>query len=341
MTTGSESGGMASSGGSRPNFGRRFFWLAFAIVLAGGLYTAGWFYAADLLVKEVDMQVAALNRDGRRASCENAEARGYPFRLGVFCHSVMFEDARAGIGFRARQFRSAAQVYAPYRVIGELDGPATLQVPGLNALDLDWEDLRSSARLASPMPERLSVAATGLSVRLDEPGDMSPLLGTAGIFELHMRPAGAADIDLAVRFADLRLEAELTGVEGLAPLDGMADFTLSDGARLLRSREGLRGRSGTIRSAVISLSGREAGVSLSGPVSVGEDGLVNAQLQVTVRDADELAGVLAEIMPDARREIELALSGLAAMGETPTLPLRIVDGEALLGFLSLGSIPPL
>jgi len=29
------------------------------------------------------------------------------------------------------------------------------------------------------------------------------------------------------------------------------------------------------------------------------------------------------------------------MGDAPTLPLRIVAGEASLGFLSLGSIPPL
>lgn len=314
--------------------------MAVAIMLAVGLYTAGWFYAADLLVREVNAQVTTLNRDGRRASCENAEARGYPFRIGVFCRSVMFEDARGGIGFRARHFRSAAQVYAPHRVIGELDGPATLQAPGLNALDLDWESLRSSVRLASPLPERVSVEATGLSVRLDEPGDLSPLLGTAGVFELHMRPAGSTDIDLAVRFSDLRLDAELTGIEALAPLDGVADLLLSDGVNLLGSREGLRGRSATIRNATISLSGLEAGVSLTGPVSIGEDGLVNAELQVTVRNVAELAAVLIEIMPEARREIALAVAGLSAVGEAPTLPLRIVEGEVLLGFLSLGSIPP-
>lgn len=176
---------MASSGDRRPNYGRRFFWFVVAIVATASLYSAGWFYAADRLVERVEADVAALNRDGRRASCENAAVRGYPFRIGVFCRSVMFEDARGGFAFRARQFRSAAQVYQPMRIIGELDGPATLEAPGLNALDLDWSSLRASVRLASPRPERVSVEGRGLTVRLDEPGDVSPLLARAETAELH------------------------------------------------------------------------------------------------------------------------------------------------------------
>ena len=332
---------MASSKGKPANYGRRFFWLAFAMVLVTGLYSAGWYYAADYLTTEVNTRVANINRDGRRASCENAEARGYPFRIGVFCRSVMFEDARGGVGFRAREFRSAAQIYAPRHVIGELDGPATLQAPGLSALDLSWDSLRASVRLSMPLPERVSLEGTGLTVRLDEPGDISPLLGTAGRFELHMRPTGD-DLDVAARFSDLRLDTELTGIDALAPLDGVVDATVEDGLSLLRdSRNGLRGRSGTIRSASISLNGQDAGVGISGPVSVDADGLVDATLQVTITNPRALGEVLVEIMPESRSEIDMAVSGLSALGNAPALPLRISKGEMRLGFFSLGSIPPL
>lgn len=330
---------MASSGAGRPNYSRRFFWFALAIVLAGALYSFGWFYASDRLVDQVNAAVAAANRDGRRASCENAEARGYPFRIGVFCRSVMFEDARNGIGFRARQFRSAAQVYAPYRIIGELDGPATLQVPGLNALNLAWSSLRASVRLASPLPERVSLEGNELTVALDEPGDLSPLLGQAATFELHMRPAGQ-NLDLATRFSGLLLDAELLGVTTLPPLDGLVDLSLAGWAEPMADQRSLRGRSGTIRNATISTA-EGAGVTISGPVAIDEAGLVDADLSVIVRDPQALGAILADLMPESRREIELAMTGLSAMGDTPTLPLRIDGGKVRLGFLSLGSIPPL
>lgn len=336
---GSESEGMASSDERRPNYGRRFFWFAFAILLAGGLYSAGWFYAADRLVSQVNVSVAAINRDGRRASCENAEARGYPFRIGVFCRSVMFEDARGGVGFRARQFRSAAQVYAPHRIVGEIDGPATLEAPGLNALDLDWAALRASVRLASPLPERVSLEGNGLTVRLDEPGDVSPLLGQAETFELHMRPVGD-DLDLAARFSGLLLDAGLLGTDAVPALDGLVDLSLAGGALPGDGGGSLRGRSGVIRTVTLS-AGDGAGVTVAGPVSIDAAGLIDAELDITLRDPRALARILGELMPDSRREIELGLSGLAAMGNTPTLPLRISGGTMRLGFISLGSIPPL
>lgn len=313
-------------------------WLAVAVVAVIGLYSAGWHVAAKRLEQEVRTAIDALNRDGRRASCESAQARGYPFRIGIFCRSVLFEDAARGMGLKARAFRSAAQVYNPFHVIGELDGKATLQVPGLNALDLDWTSLRASARLAQPLPERVSLEATALDVRPDEPGDAAPRFASAQRLELHFRPAGA-DVDLAARFAGLRIAPEFFDDAVMPALQGLVDVQVVDGA----ARPDLsdpRGRSATIRTASVSVD-EETGVTVTGPVSVGDDGLVDAQLQVTLRNPARIGELLAALMPERRQEIELSVSGLSAMGETPTLPLRIVRGEVSLGFLSLGSIPPL
>ncbi len=328
---------MTSSSQSRTNYGRRFFWLALAIVVAIGAYTAGWFYAAGVVVDEVKGAVVALNGHGRRASCEEPQARGYPFRIGVFCRSVMFEDAREGVGFQARSFRSAAQVYQPWRIVGELDGPARLEAPGLNALSLDWETLRASVRLASPLPERASVEATGLSVRLDEQADAAQALARSDSVELHARPAGD-DVDLAVRFAGLRLDEELAGAAPVPPLSGLVDLVIADGALPGGLEGSLRGRSGTIRTLTVSAEGG-AGVTVSGPVSVDEAGLVDADLRVTLREPMALARILGDLAPHARREIELGLSAMAASPQG--MPLRIVKGEMRLGFLTLGSLPPL
>ena len=329
---------MTSSMVRKPNYARRIIWLLIAVVAVIGLYSAAWHVAAQRLEQEVNAAIGTLNGNGRRASCENAEARGYPFRIGIFCRTVLYEDAGRGVALRARAFRSAAQVYNPFHVIGELDGQATLQVPGLNALDLDWTSLRASARLARPLPERVSLEASDLSVRLDEAGAVTPPIGTAELLELHFRPAGA-DADLAARFAGLRIAPDVAGAASLPVLQGLADLSIIDGAAR-PAVGGLRGRAATLRSATVSIDD-DTGVTVTGPISVGDDGLVDADLRVTVRNAARIGEILADLLPQMRQEIELSVSGLSAMGDTPTLPLRIVKGEVTLGFLALGSVPPL
>lgn len=313
-------------------------WLAIAVVAVIGLYSVGWHFAAKRLEQEVNTAIGALNQNGRRVNCESAEARGYPFRIGIFCRSVLFEDAARGMALKARAFRSAAQVYNPFHVIGELDGKATLQVPGLNALDLDWTSLRASVRLAQPLPDRVSLEANELDVRLDEPGTAAPRFGSAERLELHFRPAGA-DIDLALRFAGLQVAPDILDGAVVPALQGLVDVQVVDGAAQPDLND-LRGRSAMVRTVSVSVD-EDTGVTITGPVSVDDDGLVEAQLQVIVRNPARIGELLATLMPDRRQEIELSVSGLSAMGETPTLPLRIVKGEISLGFLSLGSIPPL
>lgn len=332
---------MTSTHPPRPNYSRRFFWFALAILAGIALYTAGWYYAAGELTRQVNAGVAGLNGGGKRASCENAQARGYPFRIGIFCRSVMFEESRRGIGFRAREFRSAAQVYAPHRALAELEGPATLQVPGLMALELEWSSMRASSHLASPLPDLFSVEARDLVVGPDEPGALQTVLWRADGMQFHMRPAGE-DLDLAVRFSGLRVEEAMEGVDALPAFDGLVDFQLTDGAasaELVPSN--LRGRSGTVRNATLTIAGSDAGATIRGPISVDELGLVDANLEVTLRDPRSFAAILVALMPEARQEIGLSLSAIEAMGSAPTLPLRIAKGEVSVGFISLGSIPPL
>lgn len=335
---------MTSSSQSPVNYGRRFFWFAVAILAGIGLYSAGWFYAARLIEDKAGSAIASLNGNGRRANCEEPQARGYPFRIGLFCRSVMFEDARKGVSFQAREMRSAAQVYQPWRVIAELDGPARLEAPGLNALALDWASLLASARLATPLPERLSVEGRDVKVSLDEQSEALALLAEAENVEAHLRPMGE-DLDLAVRFGGVKPSAAVTEGVALPPLSGLVDATLTGGALPGALDGGLRGRSGTIRSLTVSfgdeVGGEGAGVTVSGPVAVDEAGLVDAEFQITVREPMALAKILGDLAPHARREIELAASSIEAMGGNTGMPLRIVKGEASLGFITLGSVPPL
>src|SRR5690606_20124452 len=111
----------------------------------------------------------------------------------------------------------------------ELEGPATLQVPGLMALELEWSSLRASSHLAVPLPNLLSVEARDLVVGPDEPGALRTVFWRADDLQFHMRPAGN-DLDLAVRFSGLLVEEAIANADALPAFDGLVDFQLDGGA---------------------------------------------------------------------------------------------------------------
>ena len=61
-----------------------------------------------------------------KAECVNLTARGFPFRIGLFCDRVAFEQPSAAMTLSAGAFRSAGQIYDPMRLVAELDGPAKI-----------------------------------------------------------------------------------------------------------------------------------------------------------------------------------------------------------------------
>jgi hypothetical protein len=68
---------------------------------------------------------------------------------------------------------------------------------------------------------------------------------------------------------------------------------------------------------------------------------VDADLTVTIRDPKALSAILTKAFPAMADQIRTSFAGLAVMGDNPTLPLRISKGRAMLGFIPLGSVPPL
>jgi hypothetical protein len=331
---------MSSSEAVKPSYSRRFLWLAAFIVVLVGAYSAGWFYLADRVAKEANDVIASLNRDGATAECTNPQVRGYPFRLGLYCDSLGYEDPSRNVIATAGSLRTVAQIYQPMHVLAELDGPLRTAAPGMRPLWFDWDKLRASVRIARPLPQRLSVEAEGLSTQTD-PDDGDPvMLFSAARLEGHLRPNGG-DLDWAGSFAGLQVDPAAAGGRTLPLLSGSGDATLKNGVQLIAAQAiGLRGQSGTVRNLDLS-SGPNTGVALSGTFSVGADGLLDADLTITVRDPKGVSAALATAFPEARDQITTSFSGLSMLGDTPTLPLKISRGKAVLGFIPLGEIPPL
>lgn len=317
----------------RRGMSRRFAWLAVAILAAIGLYTAGWYYLAGRLETAVAQTIADARTGGAEADCTRAQARGYPFRIGLFCDGVAYADRAAGISVTGTGLRSAAQIYQPSRIVGELDRLSVALAPAGLAVDLS--DIRYSTRLADPLPDIVSVAGSGL-VAAELSGEK---LAAASAAQAHMRPRGQ-DLDLAGSVTALTLEPSTGAPPGLPPIDGDWDVTLSDGvARLRQSAGSLRGLSTEIR--VLTARSGAASVGVSGPFAVDGDGLVDATLTVAVDGASELLAILNRAFPDMRPQLGQAEAILMAMGESPRLPVAIAKGEIRMGFFTVGRIPPL
>jgi len=327
---------MTSTNGKTPNYGRRIMWLAVFVVLLFGGYSAGWFYIAGRTAAQAKALIDQANRDGVTVECVNPTVHGFPFRLGVYCDRVSYANAAEAIGLTAGKLRTAGQIYDPLRFVAELDGPATLATPQNGSVNLDWNKLRASVRWARPLPERVSVEGGNLAASTAT----GAALATVGDFEAHMRPNGR-DLDLASSFQGLMFDPAVVDGRKLPPLSGQSDMTINEGVDLRGiSLEDLRGRSGVIRDASLNI-GPNSGVTVSGTFSIAEDGLIDADLKLTVRDPQQLAAVLTEAFPEKSREIRNVASALGFMGSDPTLPLLIERGQAKLAFFKLGEIPPI
>ncbi|MFH1795669.1 MAG: DUF2125 domain-containing protein [Pseudomonadota bacterium] len=331
MTSSDQNGNRAPA--PRRGMSRRFAWLAFAIIAAIGLYTAGWFYFADRLETAVAQAIGKARDRGAEADCTRAQARGYPFRIGLFCDGVAYSDRKVGVSLSGTGLRSAAQIYQPSRIVGELD---RLSIDLARAgVAIDMSDLRYSTRLASPLPDLVSVAGSGLLA-----AELSGTkLAAASAAQAHMRPRGH-DLDLAGSVSQLRLEPRTGAPPDLPALDGAWDVTLKQGVALLRTgADSLRGISTDIRN--VTVTSGTAGVSVSGPFAIDQAGLVDATLTIAITDPSTLISILRRAFPDMRPQLGQAEALLTAMGDTPQLPLSISQGEMRMGFFTVGRIPPL
>jgi hypothetical protein len=331
---------MQASQERKPRSRRRLTWLAIIIALLAGGYSAIWFYVAGRIEAMAAQAIAEFNRDGSRsADCANPAARGFPFGMQINCDSVRFEDTPQKLAVSAAAFRSGVQVYSPFNVTAELDSPARVSVPNGGVFAFNWGDLRADVALATDFPDSVSVEAKGLKAEASP--DTAPVnLFSIGSLQGQMRKA-AADLDLVGNFTDADIDPKLLNGGDLPPLKGAADLTIKDGVNLVRFGNGsLRGHSGTIRTLSVA-SGETAGLLLAGPFAVADDGLVDADFTVTIRDPNALSAMLATAFPSAANQIRQGFAGLAMLGDNPTLPLKISKGRAKLGFIPLGDLPPL
>lgn len=321
--------------------------LGFIVVLFGG-GAAAWFAAAGWLDRQIEVRVERLAAAGHVVECVNRRVVGFPFRLGPFCDLVSYSNERDGGQVEAGALRTAAQIYNPGFMVGELDGPALITPFGRSTMLLDWASLRASARVSLDGFQRLSIA--GREIVLDGPrasGDRR--LFALGDGELHLRPGGgdehSPDLDLA-------LKAVGTDVSELAPIavfDLSGDLTINEilpqllGGGDVVAWARSNGLSGVARN--LKVTSDAGGFELSGPFQFDRDGLLSADFQVALTDPPAILRSMGTLFP-AVREFTEALRQVISLvpggGSGQGFPVTIRRGEiSILGILRWERLPSL
>jgi len=315
----------------QPNGSRRFAWLAIGIVAAIAAYTGGWFWAAGKVETETARFLDTLRSRGQEADCANAQAKGYPFRLGLFCDGVAFADPRLGLALSGTGLRSAAQIYQPTKIVGELDHlTGDLAAPG-GSVHVNWSDIRFSTHLAKPLPSILSAQSGSVTVA-DPDGQQ---LAAASDAIVHFRPR-AADVDLAGRMNGVTVAA----LASLPPVAAAIDATVLNGVALLLSPDrSLRGASGELRD--LSIVAPDGSIAVTGKAAIDQDGLIDADLTVKLNNPPAIVRLISAALPDLAPRLQQAEKLVSLMGDNPTVPVTISKGEVRLGFFSIGRIPPI
>ncbi|RWC80997.1 MAG: DUF2125 domain-containing protein [Mesorhizobium sp.] len=330
---------MTSSDERRPGNRRRLWWLAAFILVLFAIYSAGWFYLANRVRSEADKAVATLNKSGIQAGCANLEVSGYPLSFAVSCDNLAYEDDAKNIAASAGSFNATAQIVQPLSPVANLRGPLRTSVPGMMPLWIDWDNLQANVKLWYPLPRRIALQAEGLSGQTDPADDTDPVeLFSAGKASGQLQPNGA-DLDYVGSFGDLEIDPDAIGGRVLPALDASGDVTLKNGVALVGTQvKSLRGQRIEIRN--LDLSSGTGRVTVSGPLSVDAEGLVDADLMIKIKDPKAVASILAGAVPEQKNAIEQGFGALALLGSEPSMPLKVVKGKASLGFIPLGKIKP-
>lgn len=318
---------------------RKFALLAGAIVAAVLLWTLGWFFFANRIEDHLPATLAQITGPDASADCREADVRGYPFRVGLFCETLTYTNAAEGITASAGAFRSAAQVYQPQHAVAEVDGPLVLDASGV-AMRADWQLLKASVQATTDGLDRGSVEARNTSFNIDGTGLPQRLALQADRITAHARRNGA-DLDVAAYSENLRNSL-------LSELDAKAlafEATLSGKADLLQIPfTPLHGPYDAMLHRVTIELDEASSLELAGPVQIAADGRMSGNLELTIGNVQQFSELVAGFNPESADLIRRFGPMISALDTRPgddatTLPLTIRNNQISLGIIPLGELP--
>ncbi len=332
---------------------RRIIYVVLTFLLLGVGGTLGWKFLAGELESRLHSRIEHLASQGKVFQCNNQRVEGFPFRVGLFCDDIVFSDNARRLMLKAGKFRSAAQFYQPGFVVGELDGPAKLELAHLGGFNLRWKLARSSSKLSLDGIKRISASFEDFSAGKAENNSQNLPDIKLSLLELHLRAGGddpqSADIEAVIELKDIRVDN--FSDKYIPMMSVKADGVIADLNKTLKSGRDLIewiGENGlNLQVNKLELGLKNGGSLLaSGPVLIDRAGLVSAKLMVEVTGVENLVRSFSEQNPQLGKNAELLRSASMIFAQGAKngkirLAIQISKGNVSAGFIPLGVIPPL
>lgn len=330
-----------SSDTPQPRKSRFWRWLLLILLIGGGLYSAGWYYAANEVDKRLDATLKRLADRGVTADCVDRAVSGFPLALRVICGEVDYEDEQRQIFFNVDGLNAGVSIWNPLQAEAHLTAPLTLDSPDVPPMAIDWQALTIAARLAQQsLPESITLTARDLAGQTDPQDETQPVPVFEAVGMTAVLQPKGSDLGWTGSFSGLKIDPQIANGRTIPPLAGEGDATIANGAALLRDRpRSLRGQSIVINN--LTLSAGDGSLTVSGPISVDQQGLIDASLKVGIKNPQAIGRALQTAMPERAGEINTAMMGMTFLGKEPSVPLKIVKGRATLMGFKLTEIPAL
>lgn len=318
------------------------------VVFGGG--TAGWYALANWVDGKATNLFKELEATGRILDCQNMQVKGFPFRVGVFCDTVHYENQNTQTKMDAGALRSAAQFYQPGFAIVELDSPATISFSNQSQWYLEWKLAHSSVKLKTESFERISIEIKDLDWKWRNSNGAEIPFGIMENLSFHVRPKSgelqADDIELALAMLnyDLPEQSYIDFPKFTFSVDGevrsvkkriLSGMSLQD----IVSKFGM---DMTVHKAELALE-NGAELTATGPLSFDRNGFLNGKILLETNNLDEVEKRLVTLFPALEDTISALRSALIIFGGTseagnPIANLEIRNGDMWLGLIPLGKI---
>lgn len=312
--------------------------VCFAVLFLAVGWSAYWYIAQRMALREFHAQLNREAQFGRIWSCESVTSGGYPLAVVLDClePKLRIEEGAATQTFSAKRALIRAQLYMPKLVEIELSAPADLETPDTKA-SMDWSSLQISARGLPERLDRLSIVGRNVTARFaDLPATTIETLHfhLKRTAPMHMAPygvtAGLAGVNSPVLSAYL-------GPGGLALLTALGAVTQLDAANAGQwsdRMESWRAAGGRISIATLTLTRDDFALQAEGSLGLDQMHRPDGKLTINLRNAGP---TLLAIFESAGKLQRNTIGGRLAASLLSRGDLKL-DASAESGALSIGPL---
>ncbi|MCX5494593.1 DUF2125 domain-containing protein [Kaistia dalseonensis] len=335
---------------------RRFQLIILAALLLVALWSAGWFAIRHY----AEGRLAAIQQDvadqGGSFACESERISGFPFRFVLNCTPAAITLPDSGLSARVSAVEAIALAYNPTHLLAAAQGPLVLRLHDGLGVNAEWSAAKASLRVGlSGRLKRFSGVVDDLDISLESPDKLiaaTDLKAKHG--ELHLLQADGDATALEIWSTAQGLAAMLPGAPALPTLNGDVHAILPGALPAHRDETvdpvaAWLAAGGEVKLDRLGVDVGGFMAVASGDLTVSPDGLVSGRVAVRVDQLDKLPDLIEAIRPGHRDQVARIIGPLAAFLKPVTVDgktwrettVTIKDGRATVGFIPLGTIPPL